>query len=55
MNSDEQGDIAMWLKVMELDPDFLSKHNGETELHHQLKEKGWLMNNHKNIRPQILV
>ena len=40
MKGDEQGAIVMWRKVMELDPDFLLKHNGETELHRQLKEKG---------------
>ena len=40
MNDDKQGAIAMWIKVLELDPDFLSKHNGETELHRQLEEKG---------------
>ena len=40
MKGDKQGALAMWRKVMELDPDFLSKHNGETELHRQLKERG---------------
>ena len=40
MNGDEQGALAMWHKVIELDPDFLSKHDGETELHRQLKERG---------------
>ncbi len=40
MKGDEQEAVKMWQKVMELDPDFLSKHNGETELHRQLKEKG---------------
>ena len=36
----EKEAVKMWQKVMELDPDFLSKHNGETELQRQLKEKG---------------
>ena len=40
MKGDEQDALTMWRKVMELDPDFMSKHNGETELHSQLKEKG---------------
>ncbi len=40
MKGDEQEAVKMWQKVMELDPDFLSKHNGETELHRLLKEKG---------------
>ena len=32
MTGDEQGAIALWHKVIELDADFLSKHNGDTEL-----------------------
>ena len=40
MKGDEQEAVKMWQKVLELDPDFLSKHNGETDLHRQLKEKG---------------
>ena len=40
MKGDEQGALVMWRKVMELDSNFLSKHNGETNLHYQLKEKG---------------
>ncbi len=40
MKGDEQEALKMWQKVMELDPDFLSRYNGETELHRQLKEKG---------------
>ena len=40
MKGDEQGALAMWHKVMELDPDFLSKHNDESKLHRLLKEKG---------------
>ena len=40
MKGDEQGALAMWRKVMELEPDLLSKYNGETELHRQLKERG---------------
>lgn len=42
MKGDEQGALEMWRKVMELDPDFLSKYDGETELHRQLKEKGMI-------------
>lgn len=38
----EQAALAMWQKVMELDPDFLSKHEGSTELYKQLKERGLL-------------
>ena len=44
INDDDQGAVAMWRKVIELDPDFLSKYNGETELHRQLKEKGLIEN-----------
>ena len=40
MKGDEQGALEMWLKVMEVDPDFLSKHNGKTPLYEQLKERG---------------
>lgn len=34
--------LSLWNKVMELDPNFLDKHNGSTELYKQLKEKGLL-------------
>lgn len=40
MKGDEQGAVKMWQKVIELDPDFLSKHNGSTELYKQMKERG---------------
>ena len=40
MKGDEQEAVKMWNKVLELDPDFLSKHDGETILHKQLKTKG---------------
>lgn len=40
MKGDEQGALKMWHKVIELDPDFLSKHDGETSLYKQLKAKG---------------
>ncbi len=39
MKGNEKEAVKMWQKVLELDPDFLSKHNGETELHQQLKAK----------------
>ena len=39
MKGDEQEAVKMWRKVLELEPEFLSKHHGETELHRQLKEK----------------
>ena len=31
--------LKMWKKVLALDPEFLSKHNGSTELYQQLKER----------------
>lgn len=34
--------LAMWNKVLELDPDFLSKHDGHTSLYDGLVEKGYL-------------
>lgn len=39
---DEQGALEMWTKIKEIAPNYLSKHNGETELHRQLKEKGMI-------------
>ncbi len=42
MMGDEQNALRMWQKVMELDPDFLQKHNGSTPLYKQLKESGLL-------------
>lgn len=39
MKGNQQGALEMWLKVMELDSDFLSKHHGTTELYRQLKER----------------
>lgn len=40
MRGDEKEALEMWQKVLEIDSDFLSKHNGKTKLHRQLKEKG---------------
>ena len=40
MKGDEHAALMMWFKVIELDPDFLLKYNGETDFHRQLKEKG---------------
>ena len=40
MKGDEKGALEMWKKVMELDPDFLLKYDGSTELYRQLKERG---------------
>jgi tetratricopeptide (TPR) repeat protein len=40
MKGDEQEAVKMWQKVLELDPDFLSKHDGGTPLYGKLKEKG---------------
>ena len=42
MKGDEQGALDMWQKVMELDPDFLSKYGGKTPLYEQLKERGFI-------------
>ena len=39
---DEQGALEMWTKIKEIAPNYLSKHNGETELHRQLKENGMI-------------
>jgi hypothetical protein len=39
MNGDEQGALEMWRKVLELNPDFLSKYEGGTELYKKLKER----------------
>lgn len=40
MHGDEQGALEMWQKVLELDPDFLSKHEGGTDFYKKLKERG---------------
>lgn len=40
MKGDAQDALEMWNKVLELDPDFLSKHDGTTPLYEQLKERG---------------
>ncbi len=40
MKGDEQEAVMMWQKVLELDPDFLQKYEGGTDLYKQLKEKG---------------
>ncbi len=40
MMGDKQEAVKMWQKVLELDPDFLKKYEGGTELYKQLKEKG---------------
>ena len=42
MMGDGQNALRMWHKVMELDPNFLQKHNGSTPLYKQLKESGLL-------------
>ena len=39
MKGDEQGARTMWNKVLEVDPDFLSKYEGGTDLYKKLKEK----------------
>ncbi len=39
MKGDEQEAVMMWKKVLELDPEFLQKHEGETDFYKQLKEK----------------
>ena len=39
MKGDEQGALEMWKKVLELDPDFLSKYEGGTDLYKKLKER----------------
>ena len=39
---DEQGAREMWQKVMELDPDFLSKNGESSELYQMLKGRGLL-------------
>lgn len=40
MKGNEQESLKMWHKVLELDPDFLSKHKGGTTFYKQLKAKG---------------
>ena len=40
MKGDEQEAVKMWQKVLELDPDFLKKHEDGTDFYKQLKEKG---------------
>ena len=40
MKGDEKGALEMWKKVMDLDPVFLSKHNGSTDFHKQLLKRG---------------
>jgi len=40
MTGDEQGALDMWRKVLELDPEFLSKYPDGTELYNKLKQKG---------------
>ena len=34
--------LSLWNKVVELDPDYLKKHNGSTPFYLQLKEQGLL-------------
>lgn len=48
MSGDEKGAITMWKKVMELDPDFLNKHNGSTPLYKQLVERGLIQKTNNN-------
>lgn len=40
MNNDEQGTVEMWRKILEIDPDFVSKFKDKSELYRKLKEKG---------------
>ena len=40
MKGDEQEAVKMWQKVLELDPDFLSKHEDGTDFYKQLKARG---------------
>ena len=37
---DEKGALKMWKKVLELDPDYLSRNKEGTELYNGLKQKG---------------
>ena len=39
LKGDERGALEMWRKALELDPDFLSRHEGSTPLYEQLKEQ----------------
>ena len=40
MKGDERGAVKMWRKVISLDPDFIEKYEGGTELYKQLLERG---------------
>ncbi len=40
MKGDGQEAVKMWNKVLELDPAFLQKYEGDSNLYKQLKEKG---------------
>ena len=42
MMGDQKNALKMWQKVMELDPDFLQKHDGSTPFYQKLKENGLL-------------
>ena len=40
MAGDDANALKMWEKVMQMDPDYLIKNNGYSELYKGLKEKG---------------
>ena len=40
MKDDKQEAVKMWQKVLEVDPDFLSKNEDGTEFYKQLKARG---------------
>ncbi len=44
MNGNEQEAVKMWRKVLELDPEFLQKYDGQSDFIHLLKEKGLIEN-----------
>ena len=40
MEGDDANALKMWEKVMQIDPDYLTKNNGNSELYKGLKERG---------------
>ena len=40
MEGDDANALKMWEKVMQIDPDYLIKNNGYSELYKGLKERG---------------
>ncbi len=44
MKGDEQEAVRIWKKILELDPDFLKKYDGQSQFIQLLKEKGLLDN-----------